>query len=329
MNLKDLFRPKWRHSDHHIRLAAMAGIHRLSKLHKIARRSDDERVRLEAARRLGDIALLKVLARSASQEQIRMEAAIELQDQPCLTAIALNTWNIRLGQTSVRHIHNRLLLLRVARSAQQDAIRLAAAMKTADEVLLRQVARSSSHIDVQWQVARHLDDPGMLAEITVFKPGNMRLDPVRRTARRALIAHLDRCRRKGEHQALLTVIRSVVNPIYKLEALVRLPATEISETLLEYLASQNLRYIPNELLNKMLSAIRAAGWRTGIFIRQASCPHCRGRGQLPLKYVSVNDSICDHDGFPCPDCRGMGQNPCRHIVCSGPEGARAIFVLPT
>ena len=121
----------------------------------------------------------------------------------------------------------------------------------------------------------------------------------------------------------------MANPTYKLEALIRLPATQISQTLLEYFASQNLKYIPNELLNKMLSAIRAAGWRTAIFIRQASCPHCRGRGQLWLKYVSVNESICDHDVFLCPDCKGMGQNPCRHVVCSGPEGARTIFVLPT
>lgn len=328
MIFKNLFRPKWRHADHRIGLAAVAKTNNRRKLRKIAEQAGDERIRLEAARRIGDHSLLKVLALSAARESVRVDAAIEVDNPACLTAIALGTWEIRLGQKCVQHVTNPLLLRRIARSARQDAIRLAAALKLEDADLLRLVALSSTHIDIHWQVARFLDDPCMLADIVLFKPGNMRLEPLRRQARRSLMAHLNRCQRNENHPALLAVIRSVSNPGFKIEAFNRLPAELIDGPLLEYMGTQDLRYIPNEALDQMLSVIRGSDWRLDVSIQYAACIYCRGKGELSLKCISANDTWSDRDLFACPDCKGLGQTPFRQVVCRRSDNDQVILRLP-
>ncbi len=216
---------------------------------------------------------------------------------------------------AVDHIGNELLLQRVARSAKQDAIRLAAALKLKDEALLRRVARSSNHIDVHWKVAKSLDDPGLLAEIILFKPTNMHLEPLRRKARRALIDHLSRCKAEANNEGLVNAMKAVPHPSFKLEAFVRLDPSLISYETLKYLAAQDFRYIPKLLLNKMVHHIESAGWQVTPCRQHSPCGYCRSKGQLSLKYLSANDSWVDQDVFPCPDCNGKGSIPVQMIRC--------------
>jgi hypothetical protein len=328
MIFRKLLRARWRYRSHRIALQTVAKTSNVSKLRKIADQSADERIRLEAALRLNDAHLLKTLAASSAQVTVRLDAAIGVADQPCLTAIALAAWDVRQGQKAVEHIQNAMLLRRVARSAQQDAIRLAAALKLEDADLLRQVARSSTHIDVHWQVAQFLSDPCMLAEIAFFKPGNMRLEPLRRRARQALLAHLDQCRGRSDYQTLLTVINTVGNPVFKLEAFVRLPADAITRSLLGYIAAQDLRYIPSKLIEKTLEAIQAGGWRLTHSLEQVDCVFCRGKGELSLKCITANDTWTDFDVFPCPDCKGLGKTPYRQVLCSWMDDGQVELRLP-
>jgi hypothetical protein len=328
VRFRNLFKPIWRRSKHRNDAAAVARIRSVRRLRKLATQSDDEQIRLEAARRLGDGLLLQTLAHSATQESVRMEAAIEIHDQPCLTAIALKAWDIHLGQKAVWYIQNRLLLRRIANSAQQDAIRLAAAIKTEDADLLRQVAKSSNHIDVRWQIAHYLKDPCMLADIAMFKPGNMHLEPLRQMARRALMHLLDRCGESQDHGALLEVIKSTANPTFKIEAFVRLPADLITAPVLERLAAQDLRYIPRELLDKAITWVRAAGWQVELSVEYAACIFCRGKGKLALKCILANETWGDYDVFACPDCRGFGKTPFRQADCTRPGEARVLLKFP-
>ncbi len=324
MRFRNLFKSKWRRTDS----TTVAKTKSARKLRKMADQNDDERIRLEAARRLNDVTVLKALAQAATQETVRMDAAILVNDQPCLTAIALKAWNIHLGQEAVAHIRNQMLLRRVARSAQQDAIRLAAALKLQDADLLRQVAQSSNHVDVHWQVAQYLNDPCMLADIVLFKPGNLRLEPLRRMARQALMDQLDHCEKKKDQVALLTSIRSLSNPCFKIEAFVRLPTDYIDAPLLEYIAAQDLRYIPRKLLEIMIMRIQAAKWQVALSIQHSDCIFCRGTGQLSLKCISANDTWSDYDAFVCPECRGFGKIPFRQALCARPDGTRIKLKLP-
>jgi hypothetical protein len=324
VRFRNLFKSKWRRRDS----STVAKTRSARKLRKLADQIDDERIRLEAARRLNDATVLKALARTATQESVRMDAAILVHDQPCLTAIALKAWDIQLGMKAVGHIQNRMLLRRVAQSAQQDAIRLTAALRLEDTALLKQVARSSNHVDVHWQVAQFLNDPCLLADIVMFKPGNIRLEPLRRKARHALMNQLDLYSRNMDHSTLLAVIQSLTNPTFKLEAFVRLPSDHITKAVLDHIAIQDLRYIPKELSDRMLTCIQTGGWQVDLSVRHSTCIFCRGTGQLSLKCISANDTWGDYDIFPCPDCRGLGKTPFRQAACTRPDGAHVAIRLP-
>ncbi len=315
MKLFNLFKPKWQQGDIDKRLSAVSKISSSKKLRKIADQSNDERLRFEAACRLNDRALIKLMAKSASQETIRLEASIRINDQSNMASIALNAWDIHLGQKAIKHIQNDYLLHRIARSAKQDAVQLAAALKLNDAQLLRQVARSSNHIDVHWQVAKHLDDPCMLADIILFKPANMRLEPLRRKARRALTDHLNRCRDKRDHEGLAAAIKAVPHPSFKIEAFVRLHPERITPGILVYMTQQDFRYIPIPLLNKMVDRITAGGWLVSSSLRQTPCDYCHSKGELSLRYLSSNEAWVANEKFPCPDCRGEGKVPQRRLTC--------------
>jgi len=315
VNLLNWIRPKWQHGDKDKRLEAVLKVKRPRTLRRIADHSEDERLRYEAARRLNDTERIKKMADTASQEMVRLDASIQIGEQSNLASIALNAWDIHVGRKAVDHIDNELLLQRVARSAKQDAIRLGAALKLKDERLLRRVAHSSNHIDVHWQVAKYLDDPGLFAEIIMFKPSNMHLEPLRRKARRALINHLSRCKDEANNEGLIKAMKSVPHPSIKLEAFVRLDPSHIDYKTLKYVAAQDFRYIPKMLLNKMIRHIESAGWHVTPSRHDAPCGYCRSKGQLALKYLSANDSWVDQDLFPCPDCNGKGSIPEQIIRC--------------
>ena len=319
MDLRNWLRPKWRHDDRDKRLEAVRKVTRPKTLRKIADQSEDERLRFEAACRLNDTECIREIALSASQESVRLEASILIDEQSNLASIALNAWDIHLGRKGVDHIWNELLLQRVARSAKQDAIRLAAALKLGDEALLRRVASSSNHIDVHWQVAKSLDDPALLAEITMFKPTNMHLEPLRRKARRALIDHLSRCKADGNNEGLVKAMNAVPHPSFKLEAFVRLDPAYIRFNLLKYLATLDFRYIPKILLNKMIRRIESAGWQVSPCRHHSPCGYCRSKGQLSIKYLTASNNWVDQDMFPCPDCNGKGTIPVQLIRCTRNE----------
>jgi hypothetical protein len=316
LNLLDLFRPKWRHGDKKKRLEAVLKIARPKTLRKIVDESDDEHLRFEAARRLNDRQRIRKMAASASIETVRLEASILIGEQSFLASIALKAWNIQLGRRAIDHIENELLLRRVARSAKQDAIRLAAALKLGDDDLLRRVASSSNHIDVHWQVAKSLDDPVLLAEIILFKPSNMRLEPLRRQARRALIDHLNRCKAVGNDAGLLNALRTVPHPIFKMESFLRLDPVHVTYGALKYLAAQDIRYLPKKMVDHMIRLIESAGWQVTRYRQESPCDYCQSKGRLSLKYLSANDTWADQDYFPCPDCHGKGAIPVSLIRCT-------------
>ncbi len=298
------------------------------KLRKIAAQSTDERIRLEAARRLGDFSLIATLARTAAQETVRLKAALLNRDQAALSAIALSDWDIERGQAAVNSIDNELLLRRIARSALQDAIRLAAAMKLENPELIREIAETTNDIHIRWRVARFLDDPYLLAQIALYKPANERLAPLRKMAYQAYVAYLDRCRGRGQHQALLAIMHTVDHLPFKIEAFVRLSEHCIDTAHLRYLNRRDFRYTSKTSLCKMFKAIESAGWRVTSSFRAVPCRQCHGRTEIRLKSISVNSVRDDHDRYPCPECNARGKIPIQVFTCSRGADQTVIFKIP-
>jgi hypothetical protein len=328
MNLRYLFKPKWQHPRAEVRLAAMAKISSPKKLRKIAVHSKDERVRFEAARRLADISLISRLARTAAQDTVRLEAALLIRDQAILAAIALNDWDIERGQKAVRYIDNAMLLQRIARSAQQDGIRLAAAMKLQRTELIREVAETTNDIQIRWQVACHLEDPYLMAQIALYKPANIHMSKLRQKAFSAYKAQLDKCRVHGTRQILLAIMHTVDHTPLKLEAFIRLPVDTINDGLLKYLSRQEFRFTSNKCLLKMLKAIKTAGWQVSMSTSLSVCAECNGNAEIAIKSISVNSAWVDYDRYPCPECNGRGSIPLRIVTCKRDSGQKVIFQLP-
>lgn len=89
MNLVDLFRPKWRHSDRNVRFAAVRDyLIAPDDLVKIAIRDTDKDIRVAAAGRLThDVELLQVIAK-ASDPDVRGTAVEKIMSQKSLARIA-------------------------------------------------------------------------------------------------------------------------------------------------------------------------------------------------------------------------------------------------
>ncbi len=328
MNIRNLFKPRWQHPKAKARLDALAKTKSPKKLREIAIQSTDEQIRLEAARRLADISLIAILARTAAQDTVRLEASLLIRDQAALTAIALSDWDIERGQTAVDTIDNGLLLHRIARSAQQDAIRLAAAMKLEKYELIGEVAETTNDIQIRWQVACCLDDPYLMAQIALYKPANERMASLRKKAYKAYLTYLDRCRERGQRQALLAIMHTVDHTPFKIEAFIRLSEHCIDTAHLHYFNRRDFRYTPKTSLHKMFAAIESAGWRITSSSRVMPCRQCNGCTEITLKSISANSVWIDNDRYPCPECNARGNVPLHVITCSRGTDQPVIFEIP-
>jgi hypothetical protein len=77
MTLMDLFRPRWRHSDAKVRLAAVSKATSQKILDRVARSDPDDEVRLGAVRKLVNPATLAEIAKTDNTSQVRL-AALEV-----------------------------------------------------------------------------------------------------------------------------------------------------------------------------------------------------------------------------------------------------------
>lgn len=328
MKRPHFLRPKWRHPDASVRLAALSNIQDRKLLYRIAHRSNDERLCLEAAHRLNDPILLKDLARSATHADIRFEAALLVRDEAILAAAALEAWHIDQGKLAVIHIDNGLILRRLARSACQDAIRLAAALKLNDPVLLHQVAQSSRDIHIRWQVARHLDDPGLLADVAGIQPDDMQLDALRQRARQAFNDHLDRYHHQMDFSAISQIIKSTSHPALKIDAFLRVAPRDLTQDLVAHMSHLDLNDSSDKTIQHMLEMIQQGGWEIRQTTQYITCRQCMGAGQYPLRSIAAGTTHLAHDLAACLECNGLGQQLIKIATCQQPPHTKVTFHLP-
>ena len=86
--LRDLFRPKWKHSNPAMRFAAIARLTDQNALAKIAKTDANQSVRQAAVERLTDENLLAEIALSDTEYVVRQAAVEKLTDQALLADIA-------------------------------------------------------------------------------------------------------------------------------------------------------------------------------------------------------------------------------------------------
>jgi len=163
--LKNLFRPKWRHTNAATRIDAIDKLHPLADaeaIRELALNDLDNDVRMAAIAKLEDMTLLKTLlaqsgpaADAARARWVQLlcdatttpplqaeEAIISCEDPRILAAIAARTQNTSLLQLAVAGLTDQQQLFQIANTASQSAIRQLACERLVDETLLRELTKT-------------------------------------------------------------------------------------------------------------------------------------------------------------------------------------------
>ena len=158
MGLRDLFRPKWQHSNPKIRCEAIAELDNQALLAQIACIEDEAlSVRKAALQRMTDQSLLGDIARGKTEPRfnhdLRKFAASKIKDKDILASVAMPDW--RSWSAPVEDIHK------------------AAVMKIKDQALLAKIAKKvpyddrfqSGRFGVQVAAVKRIRDQSLLADI--------------------------------------------------------------------------------------------------------------------------------------------------------------------
>jgi hypothetical protein len=141
MTWKDLFRPKWKHSEEAVRLTAMRELSDQAVLLDVALHDRSGRVREAAAERLVDPRALAEIARGRgySSSEMKFAALKRLSEGPLLLEVALNALGDDIKLAAVEKLKDQALLVGVAQKSNCMDVRLAAAGKLADQPLAQSI----------------------------------------------------------------------------------------------------------------------------------------------------------------------------------------------
>ena len=172
MSFLDLFRPKWKHSDGYVRVAAIRQLTDRRILRKIAVEDDDWAVYLAAMETLGDDDTVRQIALSAEfGPQKRMVAIGEIDDQSVLEHIARNCPDADLREAAVGRLHEpQDLIAHLARDDPEAGIRRAAARQLRDQDLLASIAETDPNGSVRSSAVGGMDVEGALVSIATHDP---------------------------------------------------------------------------------------------------------------------------------------------------------------
>ena len=148
MGLRDLFKPKWEHSDAKVRAAAVATLEDTSTVAKLAQFDEDRDVRLAAVGRLDDQPTLETVATSDAERSVRIAALERVRSQETLERIATSDPNVAVREAAMKLVDDKTKV-GLATSGTDSRTRLEAVMAIGDADNLVEVILKSTHGDVR------------------------------------------------------------------------------------------------------------------------------------------------------------------------------------
>jgi hypothetical protein len=170
MALADLFRPKHKHSNSHVRAAAVAAMDmdNLDLLVEVAERDGDSAIRKSAIAKIADPEILAKVAKSQDDSKLR-EYAMGRALKSWL-ADAISSEDVAVAKASFNHAAAHggdKAIAEIAGLAKSAEVRAQALSRLEDERSLMQVVRKSSHSD-EWKAAlSRIHDPQLLRGIAI------------------------------------------------------------------------------------------------------------------------------------------------------------------
>jgi hypothetical protein len=211
MRLLDIFRPKWKNSDYHVRKAAIESLTSQVALAVVAKTEIHPMLRLNAAMRLTDRALAQDvfadIAKSNTQYELTIREAFEkLNDEAALADVAKNSHHLWMRLAAVDKLSEQTLLVKIASSASMRAQVWSqwsdypdyvedsggrAVNRLVDQNLLAVVVGCARDEAVRKAAARKLTDQGVLAK--AYKSIDdlwVRMEVVKNITDQALLAQI-------------------------------------------------------------------------------------------------------------------------------------------
>jgi hypothetical protein len=140
--LKDLFRPRWQHSDPKVRAAAVLKLEDQQHLAKIAEVDRMVDIRELAIERITDQAVLKNLAGRAGDGYTIALCTEQINDSEFLASIARSAEQAWVGVLAASRLQDARILAAIARDAKHWSVRACAIDGLTDGALVAQIAQT-------------------------------------------------------------------------------------------------------------------------------------------------------------------------------------------
>jgi len=118
MSIADWFRPKWRHSNRDVRLAAIARVTDQCLLGEIARSDWNFHVRAAAAGRITDQTRLADLAKNSRDYEVRVTATERLTDQSVLADLAKHDESSEVRKAAAARVRDQSVLADISKNGE-------------------------------------------------------------------------------------------------------------------------------------------------------------------------------------------------------------------
>ncbi|MCP4678110.1 MAG: hypothetical protein GY854_21870 [Deltaproteobacteria bacterium] len=149
MAFKDIFRPKWKHSDPHKQIDAIEKIDDQDKLAMIASKIDDWYLATKIIERIVDQKHLELIANTNPDGSVQEKAIEKIDDQDLLLSIALKKTDYLRGLAAIKKIHSKTSLKKIACSHESAEIASIASERISERVMLQEIAESASHVSIR------------------------------------------------------------------------------------------------------------------------------------------------------------------------------------
>lgn len=165
MSLKDLFKPKWKHSDYNARLAAMTKIIDQKILSEIAKNDENSGVRKEAVEKITNQNFLVEIVKNDRDYSIREAAVKNIEDIELLKDIIDTSKIFNVRSTAISKITDRDFISKIVKNDQDWDARLIALEKLEDQDLLAEIAQTNDSILVRLESIEKINNQVLLEDI--------------------------------------------------------------------------------------------------------------------------------------------------------------------
>ena len=165
MAIRDLFRPKWQHSDPHMRLRAVRQIKDPGILTNLVLNEEHLPVRMAALEKLSDQGVLGRLAAADRDSEVRKAAVRKLHDQNVLAEVANCSDDTAVGRYAVTQINDQSVLAKIAASGHDNGVRKAAVERLSNQTILAEFAVGDDAVEVRFAAVERLEEQATLAQI--------------------------------------------------------------------------------------------------------------------------------------------------------------------